>query len=213
MNAGRVDQSKDAAAKSARPSVSVIVPAYNEEQSLEQQIGFIRNALENDVPALEILVVDDGSTDRTAEIAAAAGAVVLQHGENRGYGASLKTGIRAARFETIAIIDADGTYPADQLPAMLDQLHTADMVVASRTGESVSVPLIRRPAKWMLGKIAAIVAAKPIPDLNSGMRLFRREWAAQYNTILPNSFSFTTTITLGALADDYHVVYLSTSSC
>ncbi len=207
MTLGRTQNNSSHAGVPARPPVSVIVPAFNEEASLEAQIGVVRSALEGSVPEAEILVIDDGSTDRTAEIAEAAGATVLRHTGNRGYGASLKTGIRAARFETIAIIDADGTYPADQLPAMLDHLATADMVVGSRTGDSVSVPWIRRPAKWMLGRVAARVAGTSIPDLNSGMRVFRRDWALQYNAILPDSFSFTTTITLGALADGYRVVY------
>jgi glycosyltransferase involved in cell wall biosynthesis len=206
MTAGHSDDTAKPGT-AARPPVSVIVPAYNEEGSLGPQVEGLRGVLARSVPEYEILVVDDGSTDRTADVAAAAGVRVLRHVENRGYGASLKTGIRAARFDTVAIIDADGTYPADQLPVMLDQLETADMVVASRTGESVSVPLIRRPPKWVLGKVATLVAGKPIPDLNSGMRVFRRDWAIQYFPILPDSFSFTTTITLGALADEYHVVY------
>jgi glycosyltransferase involved in cell wall biosynthesis len=197
----------NAATPPARPPVTVIVPAFNEEASIERQVALLRSALEPAVAAYEILVVDDGSTDRTSEFAAAAGVTVLRHPENRGYGASLKTGIRAARFETVAIIDADGTYPADRIPALLDRIGEADMVVASRTGESVSVPLLRRFPKWVLGRVATMVAATPIPDLNSGMRVFRRDWAMQYFSILPNSFSFTTTITLGALADEYHVVY------
>lgn len=207
MTDGRPSNPGNDVVTQARPPVSVIVPAFNEEASLERQISGIRNALEANVPETEILVIDDGSTDRTAAIAEAAGATVLRHTTNRGYGASLKTGLRAARFETIAIIDADGTYPADQLPVMLDHLATADMVVGSRTGESVSVPWIRRPAKWMLGRVAARVAGTSIPDLNSGLRVFHRDWALQYAAILPDSFSFTTTITLGALADGYRVVY------
>jgi glycosyltransferase involved in cell wall biosynthesis len=98
-------------------------------------------------------VVDDGSQDRTAEEAALAGARVLRHLRNRGYGAALKTGIVAAKYEASAITDADGTYPADQIPAMLRKLDTADMVVGARTGETVNIPFIRKPGKLALLQI------------------------------------------------------------
>ena len=104
-----------------------------------------------------------------------AGARVLRHIENRGYGAAIKTGIRAARFSAIVITDADGTYPPDQIPHLLAQLPQADMVVGSRTGKNVHIPLIRRPAKWILGWLANLVAGRRIPDLNSGLRAFHRD--------------------------------------
>ncbi len=189
------------------PQVSVVIPAFNEENSILHQIGLVRQAMDSHNIEHEIIVVDDGSVDRTFEVALAAQVRVLRHPENRGYGASLKTGIRAARFEIIAIIDADGTYPSDEIPTMLEKLAKADMVVGSRTGEQVNVPLSRRPAKWMLQVLATQIAGQKIPDLNSGMRLFRRECAMQYFQILSNQFSFTTTITLAYLADDYRVVY------
>jgi glycosyltransferase involved in cell wall biosynthesis len=188
-------------------AVSVIIPAYNEQDSLLHQIELIRQAIENGGFPYEIIVVDDGSVDRTFEVAVQSQVRVLRHPENRGYGASLKTGIRAARYEIISIIDADGTYPAEQIPIMLDKLAHADMVVGSRTGDEVNVPISRRPAKWMLQALATRIAGQKIPDLNSGMRLFRRECAMQYFPILSNQFSFTTTITLAYMADDYRVVY------
>jgi glycosyltransferase involved in cell wall biosynthesis len=190
-----------------RQAVSVIIPAYNEQDSLLHQIELIRRALDNAGFLYEIIVVDDGSEDRTFDVAVQSQVRVLRHPKNLGYGSSLKTGIRAARYETIAIIDADGTYPADQIPVMMEKLATADMVVGSRTGEDVTVPITRRPAKWMLQVLATRIAGQKIPDLNSGMRLFRRECALQYFPILSNKFSFTTTITLAYMADDYRVVY------
>jgi len=194
-------------AADVRPQVSVVIPAYNEENSIQHQIELVRQAMDSLKIGHEIIVVDDGSSDHTFDVALAALVRVLRHPENRGYGASLKTGIRAARFEIIAIIDADGTYPADEIPTMLEKLTKADMVVGSRTGEQVNVPLSRRPAKWMLQVLATQIAGQKIPDLNSGMRLFRRDCAMQYFPILSNQFSFTTTITLAYLADDYRVVY------
>jgi glycosyltransferase involved in cell wall biosynthesis len=187
--------------------ISVIVPAYDEEATVAAEVESIRRALSCDGIVHEILVVDDGSKDRTAQQAVQARARVLRHPENRGYGAAIKTGIVAAKHDTIVIIDADGTYPADQIPALVSELETADMVVGARRGPQVHIPLIRRPAKWLLGKLASRIAGQPIPDLNSGLRVFRRECMKQYFPILSNRFSFTTTGTLALLADDYRIVY------
>ena len=107
----------------------------------------------------------------------------------------------------ICITDADGTYPADQIPVLLEKLRTADMAVGARVGQNVNIPLVRKPAKLFLGWLAARIAGRKIPDLNSGLRVFRRELAMQYFPVLSNQFSFTTTITLALLADDYSVIY------
>jgi glycosyltransferase involved in cell wall biosynthesis len=189
-------------------SVSVVIPAFNEEAAVRQSITELREMFDaTDIDA-EIIVVDDGSRDNTAREAKAAGARVIQHRSNRGYGASLKTGIIAASHDVIAITDADGTYPATYLPAMLDELEQADMVVGSRTGADVNIPLSRKPAKWFLRVMANYVSATKIPDLNSGLRVFRRDVAMQYFAILSDQFSFTTTITLAMLCDKYAVMYL-----
>lgn len=188
--------------------VSIIIPAFNEEQSIRQVIGELQTlAREQDILA-EIIVVDDGSADATAQAALATGVRVIQHRNNRGYGASLKSGIEAASYNVIAIMDADGTYPARYLPEMLQQMERADMVVGARIGQNVHIPLVRRPAKWLLKHLANYVANADIPDLNSGLRLFRRDIAMQYFPILPNYFSFTTTITLAMFCDNYAVTYL-----
>ncbi len=195
------------AQKLACPPITIIIPAYNEETAVAAEVNAVREVMDDFGLQHEIIVVDDGSQDRTAECAAAAGAHVLRHLENRGYGAAIKTGIRAAQHDTIAITDADGTYPPEELPHLIAQLQTADMVVGARTGESVHIPLLRRPAKWLLRWLATYIAEQPIPDLNSGLRVFRRDCVRQYFPILSNRFSFTTTSTLALLADDYHVVY------
>lgn len=187
--------------------VSVIIPSFNEEAAIKSQVNTIRDVLASQGIVHEIIVVDDNSEDSTADYAHKAGAHVLRHSENRGYGASLKTAIIAAKFETIVIIDADKTYPADQIPALLTKLKNADMVVGARIGKQVHIPLIRRPAKWILGLLANRISGKTIPDLNSGLRAFRRECVMQYLPILPDRFSFTTTITLAMLGDDYRVIY------
>lgn len=188
-------------------SVSIVIPAYNEETAVASQIKSIRAVLQSQGINHEIIVVDDGSEDTTAQRAARAGARVLRKPENRGYGAAIKTGILSAAYETIVIIDADGTYPPDQIPSLVRKLETADMVVGARTGSEVRIPWVRRPAKWLLGLLANRVSGQSIPDLNSGLRAFRRDCVTQYFSILSNKFSFTTTVTLALLADDYRVVY------
>jgi glycosyltransferase involved in cell wall biosynthesis len=187
--------------------VTMIIPAYNEGLGVAAQIEAVHTALRGHEIPHEILVVDDASRDNTSEEALKAGARVLRHVENRGYGASIKAGIDAATYDIVGIIDADCTYPADQLPTMLDMLAEADMVVGARTGQNVQIPLVRRPAKWVLTRLAAIIAGRSIPDLNSGLRVFRRQTIRQYFPILSNRFSFTTTSTLALLADEYRVVY------
>lgn len=190
-------------------AVSVVVPAYNEEGGVAAQVENIRRVLCSYGISHEVIVVDDGSTDQTAEKAIRAGVRVVRHAQNRGYGAAIKTGITAAQYPVIVITDADGTYPADQIPSLVAKLETADMVVGARTGESVHIPWLRKPAKWLLGRLANHIAGQSIPDLNSGLRAFRRDCVEQYFPILSNRFSFTTTSTLALLADDYRVIYHS----
>ena len=187
--------------------VSVVLPVFNEEGAVGAEIQKIQRVLESRGFVHEIIVVDDGSADESGARAAEAGAGVIRHIENRGYGAAIKTGMAAARYDTIVITDADGTYPADQIPELLAEMDTADMVVGARTGAEVHIPLVRRPAKWVLNWVATRVAGRKIPDLNSGLRAFRRECANQYLSILSNRFSFTSTISLALLGDDYRVVY------
>ncbi len=188
-------------------AVTVVMPSYNEEASVADQVRDVSRVLASRNIEHEVIVVDDGSVDGTSDAALEAGARVLKHPKNRGYGASLKTGILAATYERIVIIDADGTYPSEQIPPMLEQLDSSDMVVGARVGSKVHIPLIRKPAKWVLGWLANRIAGQTIPDLNSGLRAFRRDCVKQYFSILPNKFSFTTTVTLAYLADDYRVIY------
>lgn len=189
-------------------AISVIIPAYNEEGAVAETVRAVRAVLgEAGIPH-EVLVVDDGSGDDTHGLARGAGATVVRHRRNRGYGASLKTGIGLAKNDIIAIIDADGTYPPEYLPEIVGRMKDADMVVGARTGRNVNVPLARRPAKWFLRHLASYLTGEPIPDLNSGLRAFRREAALQYFAILPEKFSFTTTITVAMLCDGYDVVFV-----
>ena len=190
--------------------ISIVVPAFNEENGIGPVLDSILETMAGSGIEFEVLVVDDGSRDGTAAVAQARDVCVLRHPENRGYGAALKTGIRRARYDLIAITDADGTYPNDRLPDLIRHAVEGhyDMVVGARTGEEVHIPLIRRPAKWALTRLANYLAGFQIPDLNSGLRVFRRDAVTEFFRLLPSGFSFTTTLTLALLTNDYNVDYL-----
>jgi glycosyltransferase involved in cell wall biosynthesis len=195
----------------ARPDaveLSIVIPAYNEEDAVGATVKRLRAALSELRTQFEIIVVDDGSTDNTRNAAELSGATVLFSTENRGYGATLKQGIATSESEYIAIIDADGTYPAETLVSMVELAQTADMVVGDRGAAMSNVPLMRRPAKWILNKLANYLARRQIPDVNSGMRVFRRTSLQQFIPLLPDGFSFTTTVTLAMLCSKLRVVYV-----
>lgn len=189
-------------------AVSVVIPAYNEAAHLAAEVRAVEAVMRETGWDFEVIVVDDGSSDGTAEEGIRAGARVLRHKRNRGYGAALKRGIAAARFDWILITDADGTYPASAIPALLDAAAESDMVVGARTGESVKIPLARRPAKAFLRVLASYLAGQKLPDLNSGLRLMRRDLVERYVHLLPSGFSFTTTITLASACNDHQVTYV-----
>lgn len=193
--------------KPSKIDVSIIIPAYNEEDSIATQIKEVHSVMERTDWSYEVIVVNDGSTDGTAEQVKKQKARLISHPENRGYGASLKSGIEAAQTELIVIIDADGTYPCSEIPKLLDKADAYDMVVGARIGKNVSIPLARKPAKWFLNILANYLSGKYIPDLNSGLRLLKKSLVERYKHILPSGFSFTTTITLAMLCNDYQVLY------
>ena len=133
---------------------------------------------------------------------------MIRHPRNRGYGAALKRGIAASKHGWILITHADGTYPAEAIPQLLARADDNDMVVGSRTGLNVAIPVERRPAKWFLRRLASYLAGQDLPDLNSGLRLMRKELVERYVHLLPSGFSFTTTITLACACNDHPVQYV-----
>jgi len=202
----------DAPASSEPVRLTVVVPCLNESESVATTIAQLKEHLGN-VGRFEIVVVDDGSHDGSLQIAdqlAADDAAVrvLRHPSNRGYGAALKTGIRAARGELVAITDADGSYPLERFVDLIDAARDADMVVATRTGREIARTWWRQIPKAFLKRYCSYLVRQHIPDLNSGMRVFRRDVLLRFLSLLPNGFSFTTTITVALLANDYRVKYV-----
>jgi len=187
---------------------SLLIPVYNEQDGIRATLDGIQQRLGDLAIPYEIIVIDDGSTDRTAEVLdQCEGVRVVRHRENRGYGAALKTGIRHARHDLIVITDADGSYPNERIPELVRLAAGVDMVVGARIGANVQYPLLRRIPKWFLKRFAQFLARRPIPDINSGLRVFRRDVAERFLHILPDTFSFTTTITLAMLTNGYGVHY------
>lgn len=191
-------------ATSHRP-LSVIIPAFNEAAAVGRVVEGIRAVCAGIVE--EIIVVDDGSSDNTAHVASDAGARVLRHQRNRGYGASLKTGIRQARTEFIVTVDADGQHRPSDIIRLWEHVQGHDMVVGQRTGQH-RCSLWRMPGKRLLGVMANYVTHFKIPDLNSGLRIIRRQVALRYLHLCPSGFSFSTTITITLLSQGYAVVYV-----
>ena len=194
------------------PRFSIIVPCFNEEGGIRKTITQLRESLRGLHP-YELIVIDDGSTDGTwtvleQEQSSDAELVVLRHRDNQGYGAALKTGVRAATGELIVITDADGTYPNERIPELLHQALDADMVVGARVGDDVEYPLIRKIPKIFMRWYAMWITRQDIPDLNSGMRVFRRSVVERFFNVLPDGFSFTTTITLAMMTNRYRVVFV-----
>lgn len=190
------------------PALSVVVPCYNEEPGLAAFLERLAAMLRRTGLEHELLVVDDGSSDGTSEAAAGAGARVIRHPVNRGYGAALLSGIAAARHDWVATIDGDGQFAPEELLKLLAHLPRADMVVGRRSG----VSLWRGPGwsvlRWCQLRLAAFVAGESVPDPNSGLRLVRRQALGESMPIVCMGFSFSTTLTLSFLAGGRTVAFV-----
>jgi len=190
--------------------ISVILPVYNEEHCIAGAIETITRVF-SQIGPYEIIVVNDGSTDGTRDILRRYKdrVIVIDQLVNRGYGYSLKAGIRRASFDWICITDADGTYPIDALYEMAQKMGDYDMVVGERSGCRVCVGLFNRCGKFVLRVLVYMLAGKWIKDLNSGLRIFKKELALKYWHLLPDGFSFTTTITLASTIDRHKIYFHS----
>lgn len=189
--------------------VSIVLPVYNEAGHVLEEIDRIRAAMEASSYSYELIVIDDGSTDGTAEtLQGVEGIRFIQLPTNRGSGFARKTGTRAARGQVVVWTDADMTYPNDEIPALVKELDGYDQVVGARTSEEGTAKFLRVPAKWFMRKLAEYLTLTKIPDLNSGFRAFRRDVALPYLYLLPTGFSCVTTITMAFLSHGHTVHYV-----
>ncbi len=183
--------------------VTILLPAYNEEGVIGKTVARIR-ALH---PDFEILVVDDGSTDATVQEAMTAGANVWPHPYNIGNGAAIKTGLRCARGEWVLMMDADGQHQPEDIARLLEHKDRFDMVVGARTRQS-ETSSHRDLANWVYNHFASYVTQFKVEDLTSGFRLVRLSVARQFIYLLPNTFSYPSTLTLGYLRSGFSVKYV-----
>lgn len=195
--------------------LSVLLPAYNESLAIESVLREIVEALADAPFRFEIVVVDDASTDNTAALAEAFAAEcwqcdvrVVRCPQNRGAGAARKIGVRAACGEIVVMLDADGSYPADAIRELLRYFPTYDQVNGARTSEQGTHPWLRRPAKWLIRKLACYLTGYRIPDLNTGLKAFKREAMLPWLWVVPDGFSCVTTMTLAFLTNGHPVCYV-----
>ncbi len=194
-----------------KPEVSIILPAYNEEKAIGKVIDDIRTAMKDSSFQHEIIVVDDHSEDRTAEVAKAKEVRLIRRLVQGGSGASRRTGILAAEGDIIVMLDSDGSYEAKDIPKLLQYFPDYDQVNGARTSEQGTLKLLRAPAKWFIRMLACYLTGTNIPDLNTGLKAFKKDVMKKYLWVLPNGFSCVTTMTLAFLANGYAVKYIPTT--
>ncbi|HET7176779.1 MAG TPA: glycosyltransferase family 2 protein [Gammaproteobacteria bacterium] len=198
------------------PYVSVILPCYNEQGHVAAEVARICEAMDASGYDYELVAYDDASTDETlARLEEAAAGFphlhVVQFQRNGGAGTVRRIGTQRARGEIVVWTDADMTYPNERIPEFVQLLEkdpTVDQVVGARISEEGTYKILRVPAKWFIRKLAERLANTEIPDLNSGLRAFRREVALPYLRLLPSGFSCVTTITLAFLSNQHDVCYM-----
>jgi glycosyltransferase involved in cell wall biosynthesis len=183
-------------------SVSVIIPAYNEEEAIGPLVGEVKKA----GGWREVLVVDDASTDRTAERAEAAGARVVRHPYNKGNGAAVKTGIREARGEVVLLMDGDGQHDPADMPRLAEPIGVHDMVIGARTAADQAP--VRALGNAVFNRLASWLTGRPIADLTSGFRAARRDRLLEVVPLLPNGFSYPTTSCLSFLKAGHNVAFV-----
>ena len=183
---------------------TIVIPAYNEEKGIAAVVAEINEVMTKSGHVFEVVVVDDGSTDATLKAARGTSARVIEHAVNRGYGQSILTGMAEARHDVIVTIDADSSYAAQDIPKLLEESQKFAMVIGQRTGAQYRGRLLKYPARVAFRRLAEYISGESIPDINSGLRVFRK---SAYN-LLPKAhecrgFSFSTTTTLLFLAAGY----------
>jgi glycosyltransferase involved in cell wall biosynthesis len=184
-------------------TLTVIIPAFNEGDAIHRVIGKVRELR----PEAEVLVVDDGSSDNTTQVARAAGARVIRHPYNKGNGAAVKTGLRNAQGEVVLLLDADGQHPPEDIEHVLAAIGEYDLVVGARTRDSESA-WIRDLGNSIFNNLATYLSGRKIPDLTSGFRAMKRDMIMEFIHLLPNLYSYPTTSTLAFLKAGYNVQFV-----
>ena len=195
---------------------TVVLPCYNEEGHVLEEIERISRAMDASGLSYELLVIDDASTDHTLEVVEKAASTypnmrVLPFHRNGGSGTARRIGTREARGEIVVWTDADMTYPNERIPELVQMLlddPSIDQVVGARTAEKGTYKALRVPAKWLIRRIAEWLSGTKIPDLNSGLRAFRREVSLPYLRLLPPGFSCVTTLTMSFLHNQHDIRYV-----
>ncbi len=185
--------------------LSIIIPVYNEQESILPMVLAVHDALKGTKISYEVLFINDGSTDNSKEIFNLHGIQFLSHDENRGYGASIKTGVGAAKGEYICIIDCDGTYPAKEIPGLMKYVGEAQMVVGAR--DIYQNRWLYYLAKRLSGFLLGVLFNRPIPDINSGLRIIRRDLFCQLLPLLGNRFSITSSLTYAFLLQGWNIKF------
>jgi len=190
-----------------RPDISIIIPAHNEAASIGDIVRRAGSVMDSLKCLYDINVIDDGSEDQTAEIAGAAGASVIRHPYTIGNGAAVKTGIRHARGNILVMLDGDGQHSPEDIPRLLEMMNTFDMAVGARNHQSATY-LHRDIANAVYNRFASYICKRKIDDLTSGFRAIKAIIAREFVSMLPNTFSYPTTLTLAVVRSGYSLTYV-----
>ena len=189
---------------------SVVIPVRNEEEVIDEVINEVKEALNTLDCPYEIIVIDNVSTDKTVDIVKKHSDVrLIQHESDKGYGGSIKEGVKVAKSDNVIIIDGDGTYPAGDIPKLVSYIGQYDLVSGARVGKGVSISVIRRIGKFFHHRLINFLAGERIPDMNSGLRVFKRDVFLRYYHLYPSGFSISTTFLLACLLNDHPVKFVN----
>lgn len=190
--------------------ISIIIPVYNEEKAIGLVIDEVKEVMNNGQYKYEFIIVDDASIDRTVEIALSKKVKIIKHFRRKGSGAARKTGMKEAKGNLIVMLDGDGTYTPEDIPRMLELFPQYDQIIGKRTSEKGSLVLFRKPIKWLIKKLASYLTGVKIPDLNSGLRAFKKNLMIKYLWAFPDGFSCVSTMTVAFLCNGYMVKWIPT---
>jgi len=190
--------------------ISIIIPVYNEEEAIGKVIDDIKKTMNQTNYSYEILVVDDASTDKSVAITKSKNVNAIKREINRGAGAARKTGIINAKGKLIVMLDGDGTYNVADIPEMLSYFPKYDQVNGTRDIEKGTIKALRIPAKWFIRKLACYLTNTNIPDLNTGLKAFKKDVMMKYLWVIPDGFSCVTSMTLAFLINEHPVKYVPT---